>query len=300
MSDPRPALFLDRDGTINVDTINVAKADNVRLIPGAAAAIARVNATGMPVIVVTESIGDRARTVYRGAVRVSSVRASTSCSRPAARRARHVLLPARIRRSVPPATAGSLRRGLYRQAAAEHGLDLAKSWFVGDRLRDIQPAKALGGHGILVPRDTTPTLDVVRARTASHSPRASVQRSTAFCRRRHYLARGKQLDSLHADPPRGARIGPRLQSASAPGIPHAERPREVRATGARALGSRRCRRARLCAHTRHCGGRDRWRHTWRRASPVAAQIAPHRSRRARGLHAARPRGRRERVSRTES
>jgi histidinol phosphatase-like enzyme len=53
---------------------------------------------------------------------------------------------------------------LYRQAAAEHDVDLAKSWYVGDRLRDIQPAKTFGGHGILVPRDTTPGVDVVAAR----------------------------------------------------------------------------------------------------------------------------------------
>jgi histidinol phosphatase-like enzyme len=41
---------------------------------------------------------------------------------------------------------------------------LSKSWYVGDRLRDIQPAKTFGGHGILVPRDTTPGGDVVAAR----------------------------------------------------------------------------------------------------------------------------------------
>jgi histidinol phosphatase-like enzyme len=53
---------------------------------------------------------------------------------------------------------------MYRQAAAEHGIDLARSWYVGDRLRDIQPAKTFGGQGILVPRDTTPGVDVVAAR----------------------------------------------------------------------------------------------------------------------------------------
>ncbi len=57
MTDLRPALFLDRDGTINVDTIHVSRPDNVRLIPGAAAAIARVNATGLPVIVMTNQSG---------------------------------------------------------------------------------------------------------------------------------------------------------------------------------------------------------------------------------------------------
>ncbi|HEX7242391.1 MAG TPA: HAD hydrolase-like protein, partial [Longimicrobiaceae bacterium] len=40
--------------------------------------------------------------------------------------------------------------GLFVRAAAEHGLDPARSWYVGDRLRDLAPAAVLGGTGILV------------------------------------------------------------------------------------------------------------------------------------------------------
>ncbi len=43
---------------------------------------------------------------------------------------------------------------LFRDVAAEHGYDLAASWFVGDRPRDVQPARELGGHGLLVTGDT--------------------------------------------------------------------------------------------------------------------------------------------------
>ena len=39
---------------------------------------------------------------------------------------------------------------LYRQAAERFGLDLPRSWWIGDRVRDLLPAKALGGKGILV------------------------------------------------------------------------------------------------------------------------------------------------------
>ncbi|MEK6610540.1 MAG: HAD hydrolase-like protein, partial [Gemmatimonadota bacterium] len=39
---------------------------------------------------------------------------------------------------------------LFERAAAEHNLDLAKSWFVGDRARDVEPALTLGGRGLLV------------------------------------------------------------------------------------------------------------------------------------------------------
>jgi Histidinol phosphatase and related phosphatases len=39
---------------------------------------------------------------------------------------------------------------LYRRAAADLGLDLARSWWVGDRVRDIAAATGFGGRGVLV------------------------------------------------------------------------------------------------------------------------------------------------------
>ena len=39
---------------------------------------------------------------------------------------------------------------LFRQAIEELGLDAARSWYVGDRLRDVAPAGLLGGSPILV------------------------------------------------------------------------------------------------------------------------------------------------------
>jgi len=163
MTAPQAALFLDRDGTINVDTIHVARADNVRLIPGAAAAIARINAVGMPIIIVSNQSG-----IGRGLFTVDDyehVRARID--ELLATAGAHVLATYYCPHSPEIAPACDCRKpgaALYRQAAADHDLDLAKSWYVGDRLRDIQPAKLFGGHGILVPRDTTPGGDVVAAR----------------------------------------------------------------------------------------------------------------------------------------
>ena len=163
MTELRAALFLDRDGTINVDTIHVSKPDNVRLIPGAAAAIARVNAIGLPIIVVSNQsgIGRGLFTVedYESVrVRIDELLAAAGAT---------VLTTYYCPHNPESAPACECRKpgpAMYGQAAAEHDLDLAKSWYVGDRLRDIQPAKLFGGHGILVPRDTTPGGDVVAAR----------------------------------------------------------------------------------------------------------------------------------------
>jgi D-glycero-D-manno-heptose 1,7-bisphosphate phosphatase len=53
---------------------------------------------------------------------------------------------------------------LFRRAAKEHDLDLARSWYVGDKLRDVRPATTLGGHGMLVPSDQTPMDELADAR----------------------------------------------------------------------------------------------------------------------------------------
>lgn len=163
MTDPRPAVFLDRDGTINVDTVNVSRPDSVRLIPGAAAAIARLNAANVPVVVISNQSG-----IGRGLFtmelyeevrrRIDEMLAAEGAHVDAVYICPHSpdVTPACDCRK--PATQ------LYQQAAAEHGLDLATSWYVGDRMRDILPAKAFHAHGILVPRDTTPGADVVAAK----------------------------------------------------------------------------------------------------------------------------------------
>jgi len=58
-SDPPPpgAVFLDRDGVIIADIHHVRDPAKVTLLPGAAAAIARLNARAIPVIVVTNQSG---------------------------------------------------------------------------------------------------------------------------------------------------------------------------------------------------------------------------------------------------
>ena len=48
------------------------------------------------------------------------------------------------------AVPAEVRLLLYRKAAEELSVDLAASWWVGDRLRDVQPARAFGGRGIVL------------------------------------------------------------------------------------------------------------------------------------------------------
>ena len=53
----RPALFLDRDGVLVEDTHYLGRAEDVRLLEGASAAVARCNRAGIPVVLVTNQSG---------------------------------------------------------------------------------------------------------------------------------------------------------------------------------------------------------------------------------------------------
>jgi D-glycero-D-manno-heptose 1,7-bisphosphate phosphatase len=52
-ADGRPAVFLDRDGTLVEEVDYLIDPGQVRLIPGAAAAVRRLNQAGWPVVIVT-------------------------------------------------------------------------------------------------------------------------------------------------------------------------------------------------------------------------------------------------------
>jgi D,D-heptose 1,7-bisphosphate phosphatase len=160
---PRPAVFLDRDGTLNVDTSYVSRPDNVRLIAGAAEAVARLNAAGIPVIVVSNQSG-----IGRGYFTMQDYeQVERRIEEMLAERGAHldaVYICPHAPDAQPPCECRKPRTALYRRASEEHGIDLTRSWYLGDRLRDVQPARELGGHGLLVPRDSTPPQDVVLAR----------------------------------------------------------------------------------------------------------------------------------------
>lgn len=158
-----PAVFLDRDGTIIEDTVHIADPDDVALLPGAADAIRRLNDAEIPIYVVTNQSGIArglfTREQYEAVhARMAALLAEQGASLQGAYMCPHhpdFTGPCECRKP------GTL---LYRQAAEEHDLDLARSFFIGDRWRDVAPALAFGGHGILVPTRATPDDEREKAR----------------------------------------------------------------------------------------------------------------------------------------
>lgn len=144
-----PAVFLDRDGTIIHDAHYLSDPEGVRLLPGAAAAIARLNAAGIPAIVVTNQSGIGRG--FFGEAEFRAVQARTEAL--LAEAGAHVDAVYHCPHAPgaePPCDCRKPEVGLFVRAAEEHGVDLERSWYVGDRLRDLAPAERLGGRGILV------------------------------------------------------------------------------------------------------------------------------------------------------
>ncbi len=162
LRETRPALFLDRDGTIIKDTGYVRDPNGVELTPGAAMALRVAHNKQWPVIVITNQSG-----IARGIVTQEEYEAV---------RKRTGQLLAEFGAFVdaeyycphhPDFTGPCACRKpgieLYERAIRDHAIDAAASAFIGDRFRDIAPALHYGGRGILVPNANTPPDELARA-----------------------------------------------------------------------------------------------------------------------------------------
>ena len=158
----RPGAFLDRDGTIIRDYDYLRDPAGVELLPGAAEAIARLNAVKVVPVIITNQSGIargllteaeyeqvRARLEEMLATHGAPVAASFHC-------------PHHPDYSGPCECRKPGMR-LYQRAIEQFDVDPSRSLFVGDRWRDVAPGLALGGFSALIPNDVTPAVDRAKA-----------------------------------------------------------------------------------------------------------------------------------------
>lgn len=141
----RPAVFFDRDGTLIHEAHYCARPSQVRVIDGAAEALLKLAEAGFALVIVTNQSG-----IGRGYFTHEDYRRVHD-------EVLRQLKPAEITaayydESTPDAP--SPRRkpstAMLEEAAREHGLDLARSWMVGDKTSDIECGRQAGLRTVLV------------------------------------------------------------------------------------------------------------------------------------------------------
>jgi D-glycero-D-manno-heptose 1,7-bisphosphate phosphatase len=150
----RRAVFLDRDGTINVEVDYLHRSDDFAFLPGAPEAIRALRAAGFLVIVVTNQSGvargyydEQAVTALhddiqrRLAAWGTAIDAYYFCPHHPAAGVGAYRTECDCRKGAP---------GMLLQAAREHGVDLPASFMVGDKLADVEAGVAAGCRPVLV------------------------------------------------------------------------------------------------------------------------------------------------------
>jgi len=148
-----PAVFLDRDGTINVEKDYLYRIDEFEFTPGAVEAIRLLNQAGYLVVVVTNQSGV-ARGYYTEAdVKTLHAHINQVLNSQGARVDAWYYCPHHEQGKPPYNLACDCRKpmpGMLRQAAVDHAIDLTRSWMVGDKPADIEAGQAAGCRPVLV------------------------------------------------------------------------------------------------------------------------------------------------------
>ncbi len=150
----RPAVFLDRDGTIVREVEYLRSPRELRLLPRAAEAIRRLNEAGFAVVVVTNQSG-----IARGLLTEDDLEEIHAVLRRRLARGRAKLDAIYFCPHHPEAARREYRRrcrcrkpapGMLLRAAEELELDLGRSYAIGDGERDVEAGRRAGCRTVLV------------------------------------------------------------------------------------------------------------------------------------------------------
>lgn len=150
----RPAVFLDRDGTLIEEAGYLDRLERLRFFPFSVDAVRLLNRADLAVVIVTNQAG-----VARGIFPESFVAEAHAHLRERLEAGGARLDGFYYCPHHPDGTVGSYRRAcdcrkpgdaMLRQAAVDLDLDLARSVVVGDRWHDIQAGQRAGTRTVLV------------------------------------------------------------------------------------------------------------------------------------------------------
>jgi D-glycero-D-manno-heptose 1,7-bisphosphate phosphatase len=134
------AVFLDRDGVLNKDNPNYTyRVENFEILPGVIEALQALHSAGYKLIVVTNQSG-----IAQGIYMHEDVHA---CHQYMQQECGNCIDHFYYSPYHPSVTASLARKPatlMFEKAQAKFEIDFSRSWMVGDRGRDIIPARQLG------------------------------------------------------------------------------------------------------------------------------------------------------------
>jgi D-glycero-D-manno-heptose 1,7-bisphosphate phosphatase len=150
----RPAVFLDRDGTMIEDVGYLAALDRLTFFPWTVDAIRALNRAGLPVVVITNQSGIARGLFTETFVDDTHRHISAKLEAGGARVDAYYYCPhhpdGKVEAYARRCECRKPARGLVDRAARDLGLDPPRSFVVGDTWLDVGLAREIGARGILV------------------------------------------------------------------------------------------------------------------------------------------------------
>ena len=148
------AVFLDRDGVLDIDVGYISRPDQVQWVPGAKEAVALLKRLGYQVYVVTNQSG-----IARGYYTQKDMEAlhdfmNEELAAAGGRIDQFYFCPHHPRKGVipelvRPCNCRKPRPGMILKAFADHDLDRQQCFLMGDRMTDVDAALSAGIPGYL-------------------------------------------------------------------------------------------------------------------------------------------------------
>jgi D,D-heptose 1,7-bisphosphate phosphatase len=148
------AVFLDRDGTINEEVGYLKDLGKLKLIPGAGAAIKKLNEAGLKVVVVTNQSGVARGYFTEAFVQEAHTLLETMLRNEGAHMDGIYYCPHHPEKGTSHYTKECDCRkpgtGLINAAARDLDIDIKKSYMIGDKWSDVELGQRAGTHTLLV------------------------------------------------------------------------------------------------------------------------------------------------------
>ena len=151
----RPCVFLDRDGVLNYDRGDYSwLSEHFKLIPESMEALGELKKLNIPIVVITNQAG-----ISKGLYTTAEM---NNCHRILQENCDHAIDHFYYSPYHPTRTRSISRKPgslMFERAIEKYNCDTERSWMVGDKERDLVPAKKLGIQTILIGSDPSSVYD---------------------------------------------------------------------------------------------------------------------------------------------